>query len=83
LPLPITTLYDVEHVFGVLEASFTIMCGPTCAWNCETLNGIMKVCIVLRNMIFEDEQNIDDAIDFKYEQINKTPHVQVSRIHTL
>ncbi|KAK3183108.1 hypothetical protein Dsin_030394 [Dipteronia sinensis] len=48
---------DVERAFGVLQACFTIVCGPARFWNQETLKDIMIACIIMHNMIIEDEQD--------------------------
>jgi hypothetical protein len=42
---------------------------------------IIKACIIMHNMIIEDERNIDDASDTEYEQINETLYVQISHEH--
>jgi hypothetical protein len=73
---------DVECEFGVLQARFAIVCGPARGWSRGTLTYIMKACIIMHNMIVEDEQNTDDASDIDYEQIDETPYVQISHEHT-
>ncbi|KAL5579403.1 hypothetical protein UlMin_011845 [Ulmus minor] len=37
---------DVERAFGVLQSRFAIVRGPACFWDQETLNYIMKACII-------------------------------------
>ena len=46
---------DVERAFGVLQARFAIVRGPAQFFHLETLQKIMKACIILHNMIVEDE----------------------------
>ncbi|XP_050259469.1 uncharacterized protein LOC126704472 [Quercus robur] len=46
---------DVERAFGVLQARFAIVRGPTRFFHLETLKDIMMACIILHNMIVEDE----------------------------
>ncbi|KAK9267481.1 hypothetical protein L1049_009907 [Liquidambar formosana] len=48
---------DVERAFGVLQSRFAIVCGPTRSWSREYLGYIMKTCIILHNMIIEDERD--------------------------
>jgi len=48
---------DVERAFGVLQARFAILRGPARFWKQETLADIMYTCIILHNMIVEDERD--------------------------
>ena len=50
---------DVERAFGVLQARFAIVQGPARFWHHEDLSFITKACIILHNMIIEDER-VDD-----------------------
>jgi hypothetical protein len=46
------------------------VCGPARIWSETTLNDIMKACIILQNMIIEDERNpigVQEGDD--YEQV--------------
>ncbi|XP_004296239.1 PREDICTED: uncharacterized protein LOC101310791 [Fragaria vesca subsp. vesca] len=46
---------DVERAFGVLQTRFAIVKGPARFWDRETLQKIMKACVIMHNMIIEDE----------------------------
>nr|XP_034898116.1 uncharacterized protein LOC118036498 [Populus alba] len=46
---------DMERAFGVLQSRFVIVRGPVRYWDEETLAYIMKACIIMYNMIIEDE----------------------------
>ncbi|XP_015946256.1 uncharacterized protein LOC107471327 [Arachis duranensis] len=48
---------DVERAFGVLQARFAIIRGPTHFWEKKKLANIMRACIILHNMIVEDERD--------------------------
>ncbi|XP_059650172.1 uncharacterized protein LOC132295929 [Cornus florida] len=47
---------DVERAFGVLQIRWAITQGPVYYWDKEDLNEIMRMCIILHNMIIEDER---------------------------
>ncbi|XP_057790794.1 protein ALP1-like [Salvia miltiorrhiza] len=46
---------DIERAFGVLQARWTIVEGPSRLWCKEEMSDIMFTCIILHNMIIEDE----------------------------
>jgi hypothetical protein len=47
---------DVECGFGVLQSRWAIVKGPARFWSHKNLCMIMKECIILHNMIVEDER---------------------------
>lgn len=47
---------DVERAFGVLQARFAIIRNPAFLWKIEVVQKIMIACIILHNMIVEDER---------------------------
>ena len=53
---------DVERTFGVLQARFAIVRGPARFWDEETLADIMKACIIMHNMVIEDEGDIGNNV---------------------
>ena len=63
---------DVERAFGVLQARFAIVRGPARLWKLEVLKDIMKACIILHNMIIEDERNANE-LDFTYDTMDESP----------
>ncbi|XP_052114185.1 uncharacterized protein LOC127739714 [Arachis duranensis] len=48
---------DVERAFGVLQARVAIIRGPARFWEKKKLANIMRACIILHNMIVEDERD--------------------------
>jgi hypothetical protein len=51
----------IERAFGVLQARFAIVKVAARQWRKATMTTIMKCCIILHNMIVEDERD-DNAI---------------------
>ncbi|XP_024978420.1 uncharacterized protein LOC112515737 [Cynara cardunculus var. scolymus] len=58
---------DVEHAFGVLQSRFAIIAGPARLWRKEILHDIMTACIIMHNMIIEDERDINAPIEERRE----------------
>ena len=73
-----STRNDVERSFGVLQARFAIVRGLACLWRTETLDYIMKACIILHDMIIDDDRDADGAEDFDYEQVPESIPITVS-----
>jgi len=55
---------DIERAFGVLQTRFAVIRGPAYGWDCSNINDIMPTCIILHNMIVEDEQDGAHNTDF-------------------
>ena len=53
---------DVERTFGVLQAKFATVVGSSRYWKKEVLHDIMTSCIIMHNMIIEDERDINAPI---------------------
>ena len=69
----------LERAFGVLQARFAIVRGPARFWDEETLADIMKACIIMHNMVIEDEGDIGNN-DFDGSDAN--PPLEVSHAYT-
>uniref|UniRef100_A0A0D3B8S3 Myb-like domain-containing protein n=1 Tax=Brassica oleracea var. oleracea TaxID=109376 RepID=A0A0D3B8S3_BRAOL len=48
---------DVERAFGVLQTRFAIVKNPALFWDKVKTEKIMRACIILHNMIVEDERD--------------------------
>lgn len=62
------TRKHVEQAFGVMQSCFKIGAEPTRLWEHKQIDKIMWVCIVLHNMIVEDEKDMLTQYD-----LNETP----------
>jgi hypothetical protein len=72
----------VERAFGVLQARFNIVRRPARSWNIKIVKKIMTACVILHNMIVEDEGEMaEEPIDLNAvpgESIVLPPEVQNS-----
>jgi hypothetical protein len=69
---------DVERAFGVLQSRFAIVFGPSRSWHMDTIKHIMYACIIMHNMIVEDERDTYDN-NFEYDHDdNGIPLAEVS-----
>ena len=49
---------DVERAFGVLQARWEIIKNPVRQWDLGVIENIMMACIIMHNMILEDEKGL-------------------------
>ncbi|KAK3230174.1 hypothetical protein Dsin_002055 [Dipteronia sinensis] len=66
---------DVEHAFGVLQSRFAIVAGPERFWQKHVLHDIMIACIIMQNMIIEDERDVD--VEIRDHMEAPTPEVEM------
>ncbi|XP_062005644.1 uncharacterized protein LOC133722793 [Rosa rugosa] len=59
---------DVERCFGILQTRFSIVRGAARMWEREDLRFIMLTCIILHNMIIEDERPDDSDEDLESDE---------------
>jgi hypothetical protein len=50
---------DIDRAFGALQARFAIVRGPACFWDKKSLKNIMKACVILHNMVIEDDRDLN------------------------
>ena len=63
----------------MFQARFAIVRGLARFFYHETLQDIMKACIILHNIIIEDERDEAKAVDLDYEQIDEILCTPMSR----
>ncbi|XP_075499908.1 uncharacterized protein LOC142538477 [Primulina tabacum] len=66
---------DVERAFGVLQSRFAIVASPARSWKKHHLHDIMTSCIIMHNMIIEDERDLSAPIEDMREA--PTPDVEM------
>ena len=69
----------MERAFGVLQDHFAIVRGPACFWDKATVRDIMTACIIMHNMIVEDECNEQE--DFRYDGVGQLVHPSPREVH--
>ncbi|XP_058746833.1 uncharacterized protein LOC131619790 [Vicia villosa] len=61
---------DIERAFGVLQSRFAIIRNPARSWHLDTLKRIISTCIILHNMIVEDERaTYGGNFDYSYDHL--------------
>ncbi|XP_062075839.1 uncharacterized protein LOC133779962 [Humulus lupulus] len=66
---------NVERAFGVLQSRFAIMAGPARLWNKRVLHDIMTSCIIMHNMIIEDERDVNATTEERVDV--QSPEVEM------
>ncbi|XP_056692264.1 uncharacterized protein [Spinacia oleracea] len=54
---------DTERAFGVLQKRFAIVCNPARLWKKSEVGDVMKACIILHNMIIDDERDDNEDMN--------------------
>ena len=68
---------DVERAFEVLQSRFANFCRAITFWSKNVLHDIMTACIIMHNMIIEDERNLYAPISNAREV--PTPTVELAQ----
>ncbi|XP_029708579.2 uncharacterized protein LOC115255014 [Aedes albopictus] len=71
---------DVERAFGVLMARFAIIKTPARLWNKDALESIIKTCVILHNMIIENETDDPLLLEANHEANNNEITADIHRI---
>ncbi|XP_033134441.1 uncharacterized protein LOC103843165 [Brassica rapa] len=74
------TRKDVERVFGVLQARFAIVRNPALTLDKAKIGKIMRACIILHNMIVEDER--DGYIHYDISEFEEGDVMRSSQVET-
>ncbi|XP_073136949.1 uncharacterized protein [Henckelia pumila] len=68
---------DVERAFGLLQSKWAIITGPARVWSKHILHDIMTMCIIMHNMIIEDERDEQMSIT----NYREAPIPEVEMVH--
>ncbi|KAM2606399.1 hypothetical protein TB2_035085 [Malus domestica] len=63
---------DVERCFGILQARWAIIRAAARMFDVEALRSIMMTCIILHNMIVEDEYDYDGVDEYEPDPMNNS-----------
>nr|VDC84987.1 unnamed protein product [Brassica oleracea] len=75
-----STRKDVERAFGVLQSRFAIVKNPGLLWDKEKLGKIMRTCVILHNMIVENERggySLSDTSQFESGESSRSSKVKM------
>ncbi|XP_041026881.1 uncharacterized protein LOC121267070 [Juglans microcarpa x Juglans regia] len=61
---------DVNRAFEIFQQRFAIVRGPSRMFKMKELTNIMKACIILHNMIIEDEPDHNQGSNIEYDQVD-------------
>jgi hypothetical protein len=64
-----STRKDIKRAFSVLQARWAVVRGPAYGWDRDQISNIMTTCIILHNMIIEDER--DFTLDRSFDNIGE------------
>ncbi|XP_068320999.1 uncharacterized protein [Pyrus communis] len=63
---------DVECCFGILQARWAIVRAVARMFDAEALQSIIMMCIILHNMIVEDEYDYDAVDEYEPDTMNNS-----------
>ena len=76
---------DVERAFGVLQARWRILALPCKLWSVGAMNSVIIACIILHNMIIEDEWETENTNEYLFDNIQDgflVDNVNHDNVHT-
>jgi hypothetical protein len=70
---------DIERAFCVLQARWAVIRGPAYGWSREHLQDMMMACIIMHNMIVEDERAENLPLSYQNNGEPVVPYAGVTR----
>ncbi|KAF5450124.1 hypothetical protein F2P56_030499 [Juglans regia] len=61
---------DVKRAFEVIQQRFAIICGPSRMLKIKDFTSIIKACVILHNMIFEEKRDDNLVPNIEYDQLD-------------
>jgi hypothetical protein len=74
---------DIERAFGVLQARWGVIRELTYGWDREHLFDIMTTCIIMHNMIVEDERGGPMVTNTNFDNIDTQINPTVARLNVI
>jgi len=82
---------DIERAFGVLKKRWNVISYPARYWDRERMQDVIYACIILHNMILEDEDKAicqdfnpgDPTLDPTYWTQQTPMHVRLQNLHAV
>lgn len=72
---------DIERAFGVLQARWRMLAMPARQWDWSLLDNMVRCCVILHNMIIEDEYEMEEIDEqYEYDEIDGTVVSPTARI---
>jgi hypothetical protein len=76
------TRKDIERAFGVLQSRWDVVRGSTYGWDRDQISNIMTVCIILHNMIIEEERDLANDTNFHRPGDHADPSTGSDRVRS-
>jgi hypothetical protein len=70
---------DIERAFGVLQSRWAIVRGPAYGFHRDEIRNILTACIIMHNMIIEDEGKLAENTDYENIGVTAAPYRTITQ----